>query len=81
MILFKHILISHMPLSSIYMHIYTYIAKLHYELRSTVMCYPKIKPNSSVLGFCYILCCAWYDVSILNYIYIYVIYVFTYVNY
>ena len=48
----------------IYLHIYnawqtcTHIVKLLYELRSRVVCCPKIKLNPRVLGFCFILCCA-----------------------
>ena len=42
--------------------------KLLYELRSRVVCYPKIKLSPCVLVFCFILCCAYYDASILNYI-------------
>ena len=64
-----------------YIYIYTYIImskapkkflfKLLYELRSRVVCYPKIKLSPRVLGFCFILCCAQYDASILNYVHIY----------
>ena len=62
----------------IYIYIYTFV-KLLYELRSRVVCYPKIKLNPRVLGFCFILCCALYDASILNYIYIYFIYIYNYI--
>ena len=36
----------------IYMYMYICIVKLLYELRSRVVCYPKIKLNPRVLGFC-----------------------------
>ena len=61
----------------IYEYIYTHIVKLPYELRSREMCYPKIKLSPRVLGFCYILCCARYDASFLDYVYIY-IYIYIY---
>ena len=42
-----------------YEHICVFIiVKLLCELRSRVVCYPKIKLNPRVLGFCFILCCA-----------------------
>ena len=48
----------------IYIYIYictqtcTHIVKLLYELRSRVVCYPKIKLNPRAPGLCFILCCA-----------------------
>ena len=50
----------------------THIVELLYELRLRVVCYPKIKFNPRVLGIWFILCCAWNDAFILNYVYIYI---------
>ena len=65
----------HILMRTAVLYIYTHIAKLLYELRSRVVCYTKIKLIPHVLCFCYNLCCASYDASIIIYIYVY-IYIF-----